>query len=202
MYDGSQEVSSLCPRADNATEITTTSITQRLYRPLPSGIFTSVWLLTARLGALESCLLRAWCHLVCKNIAFQVKGQINLLTPCSIILNAATSHMWLSCRTVWIWFMVVSDCFCYSRNNLGRNDLKSGNRYFKQHPSIQVTVIWLCNEMAGVKFTSSSALTCRSTQKQTTGVCYDLVWPTLHNMCTPELCIGRHTGLSSAERSW
>lgn len=71
--DDSLEDSGRCPGPDNASEIT--YITQQLYQPLLSGTFsTACW------------------HLIPKNMAFQVKSRVNLLTwvplallPCSNI---------------------------------------------------------------------------------------------------------------------
>lgn len=73
-------------------------------------------------------------------MAIQVKGQTNLLTSkphVALSLTAATSHIWLSCQAVFIWYMVVS----------------------------------IISNVRLKKVTSSSALTCGSTQEQTTGMC-------------------------------
>lgn len=58
-----------------------------------------------------NCLLRAWRHLICKNMGFRskVKQTYWPQSPCSIILTATTSHIWSSCQTILIWCMLVSD---------------------------------------------------------------------------------------------
>lgn len=71
---------------------------------------------------------------------------------CSYITHVAQLPNCLDLTQGCFW-LFQWDCFCYSRSNVGLNDLKSN---WKQHPSIQVTVIWLCNVMAGVKFASNS----------------------------------------------
>lgn len=89
-----------------------------------------------------------------KNMAFQVRGQTNLLTWVPMKHDPPCTYIWFGCQTVHLI-------------HSGLRLFLSQNRYFKQRPCVRVIFIWLYNEMVGVEFASSYALTCRSTQELT-----------------------------------